>query len=78
MAKNFGVAVLPASNDGGRASIFNGLGNAIAHNTKHPEEAWKWVEYLGSQEGQTRQTELGIAISAYQGTADAWVASNDT
>jgi multiple sugar transport system substrate-binding protein len=78
MAKNFGVAVLPASNSGGKASIFNGLGNAIAHNTKHPEEAWKWVEYLSSKEGQMRQAELGIAISAYNGTAEAWVASNTT
>ena len=78
MAKNFGVAVLPSSNDGGKASIFNGLGNAIAYNTKHPVEAWKWVEYLGSLEGQTRQAELGVAISAYNGTADAWVASNKT
>ncbi|MCZ0702265.1 multiple sugar transport system substrate-binding protein [Natronobacillus azotifigens] len=77
MAEHFDVAVLPASNDGGRASIFNGLGNAIAYNTDHPEEAWRWVEYLGSEEGQRMQAELGIAISAYEGTADAWVDSND-
>jgi len=78
MAKNFGVAVLPASKSGGKASIFNGLGNAIAAKTKYPEQAWKWVEYLGSKDGQTRQAELGVAISAYNGTADAWVASNKT
>lgn len=78
MAKNFDVAVLPSANDGKRASIFNGLGNAISATTAHPEEAWKWVEYLGSKEGQTRQAELGVAISAYNGTADAWVNSNKT
>jgi len=78
MAKNFDVTVLPSSNDGGRASIFNGLGNAIAYNCEHPEEAWKWVEYLGSKEGQLRQAELGIAISAYNGTAEDWVKSNTT
>ena len=77
MTENFDVAVLPSSNNGGRASIFNGLGNAIAHNTPHPEEAWKWIEYLGSREGQLRQAELGIAISAFNGTADAWVKSSD-
>ncbi|ADU29366.1 ABC transporter substrate-binding protein [Evansella cellulosilytica] len=77
MAENFDVTVLPATNDGGRASIFNGLGNAIAYNTEHPEEAWKWVEYLSSKEAQTRQAELGIAISAYEGAADDWVNSND-
>ena len=78
IANNFDVAILPSSNDGKRAGIFNGLGNAIAANTPHPEEAWKWIEYLSSKEGQTRQAELGVAISAYNGTADAWVKSNDT
>ena len=38
--------------------------------TEHPDEAWKWVEYLSSKEGQERQAELGIAISAFNGTAD--------
>ena len=70
MKENFDCAVLPMSNEGGRASIFNGLGNAVASNTEHPDEAWKWVEYLSSKEGQERQAELGIAISAFNGTAD--------
>lgn len=76
MAKNFDVAVLPKKEK--QASIYNGLGNAIAHNTKHPEEAWKFVEYLGSKEGQDRQAELGVAISAYEGSADLWISSNQT
>lgn len=72
IAKNCDVAVLPKSNSGGQASIFNGLGNCIAASTKHPEEAWKWIEYLSNEAGQKKQAELGIAISAYNGTADAW------
>lgn len=71
---NFDVAVLPKGKM--RSTIFNGLGNAIAANTKHPKEAWKWVEYLSSKEGQEMQAELGVAISAYKGTADTWVNSN--
>lgn len=70
MKENFDCAVLPMSNDGGKASIFNGLGNAIASTCEHPDQAWKWVEYLSSKEGQERQAELGVAISAYNGTAD--------
>ena len=77
LVENVDVAVLPAANDGGRASIYNGLGYAIAATTDHPDEAWKFVEYLGSEEGQLKQAELGVAISAYEGTADAWVESND-
>lgn len=72
IAKNCDVAVLPKANNGGKASIFNGLGNCIAANTKHPEESWKWIEYLSNEAGQKKQAELGIAISAFNGTADAW------
>lgn len=72
MKENFDCAVLPKSNNGGQSSIFNGLGNAIAVNTQHPDEAWKWVEYLSSEAGQLKQAQLGVAISAFNGTADAW------
>ena len=47
--ENADVAVLPKGPDGTRATIFNGLGNAIAANTKNPDAAWKWVEYLSSK-----------------------------
>ncbi|MGT2756101.1 ABC transporter substrate-binding protein [Streptococcus ovuberis] len=73
---NADVAVLPKGPNGKRATIFNGLGNAIAANTKHPEAAWKWVEYLSSKEAQEMQAKLGVAISAYEGAAQTWVDSN--
>lgn len=72
IVENCDVTVLPKSNNGGQASIFNGLGNAIAVNTEHPEESWKWIEYLSDEEGQKKQAELGVAISAFNGAADAW------
>lgn len=72
--EHFDVAVLPKGKK--QSTIFNGLGNAISANTKHPDEAWKWVEFLSSKEGQEMQAELGVAISAYEGTADTWVNSN--
>lgn len=75
MTENFDCAVLPSANDGNRSSIFNGLGNAIAATTEHPDEAWKWVEYLSNEAGQKRQAELGVAISAYEGTADTWTSA---
>ena len=76
MAKNFDVAVLPQGKT--RATIYNGLGNAISANTKHPEEAWKFVEYLSTKDAQEKQAKLGVAISAYNGAADLWVNSNKT
>jgi multiple sugar transport system substrate-binding protein len=72
IAQNCDVAVLPKSNDGGQASIFNGLGNCIAVNTQHPDESWQWITYLSNEAGQKKQAELGIAISAFNGTAEAW------
>lgn len=75
-AKNCDVAVLPRAKN--QASIFNGLGHAIAFNTKNPDEAWKFVEYLSSKKGQDRQAELGVAISAYEGSSALWLASNKT
>ncbi|MFS0726533.1 ABC transporter substrate-binding protein [Paenibacillus sp. 1P07SE] len=76
MTQHFDVAVLPQQAQ--QASIYNGLSHAIAHNTEHPEEAWTFVEYLGSKAGQERHAELGIAISAYEGTSDLWISSNKT
>ena len=72
-AANCDVAVLPKSGDGTRVSIYNGLGWAADANGSHTEEAWKLLEYLGSEEAQKRQAELGVTMSAYKGTSDTWV-----
>ena len=71
VAKNCDVAVLPQGKQ--RATIINGLANCVAESTSHKEEAWKFVEFLGSQEANKIQAESGAAIPAYEGTADAWV-----
>ncbi len=77
-SKNCDVAVLPYTKDpSDRVSIYNGLGWAAAANTKNPDAAWSLIEYLGSKEAQLKQAELGVTMSAYQGTSDAWVKSVD-
>ncbi len=77
MVKNFDVAVLPKSEDGKRISIYNGLGWVAAANTAYPEEAWKLIEYLGSKEAQEKQADLGVTMSAYEGTSSNWIKSTD-
>lgn len=77
MVNNCDVAVLPKSEDGKRISIYNGLGWVAAANTAHPEEAWKLIEYFGSKEAQIKQADLGVTMSAYEGTSDNWVKSTD-
>lgn len=71
---NCDVAVLPKdSATGNRVSIYNGLGWVASANTSYPEEAWKLIEYLGSKEAQQKQSDLGVVISAYDGTTENWV-----
>lgn len=68
---NFNVAELPKGKQ--RAAICSGMAYSVAAGTKHPEEAWKFVEYLGSKQGQTVEAQSGIAIPAYSGTQQPWV-----
>lgn len=77
-AANCDVVELPKSaTTGRRVSIYNGLGWAASANGSHTEEAWQLLEYLGSKEAQEQQAELGVTMSAYLGTSDAWAGSAD-
>lgn len=74
IAKNFAIAKLPKDSKTNRCvSLYNGLGWAIAANTKLPNEAWQLVEFLGSKEAQQKQADLGVTMSAYKGTSDNWI-----
>jgi multiple sugar transport system substrate-binding protein len=78
MKENCDVAVLPYDKETGvRVSICNGLGWAASASTTRPDDCWKLIEWLGSKEEQMKQTELGITMSAYNGTSDAWVNNTD-
>lgn len=71
---NCDIAVLPKdAASGRRISIYNGLGWAAAANTKQPDGAWKFIEYMGSKQAQQKQSDLGIVISAYEGSTSNWV-----
>ena len=70
---NCDVAVLPKAEDGTRKSIYTGLGWAASAQGGHTEESWKLLEYLGSEGAQKKQAELGVTMSAFQGTSDTWV-----
>ncbi|ALC91504.1 sugar ABC transporter substrate-binding protein [Bacillus sp. FJAT-18017] len=70
---NVDVAELPQGKQ--RATIVHGLSHAISANTKHKEEAWKFLEYLGSEEANQLFSESGAFTPAYEGTEEAWVKS---
>jgi len=67
------VAVLPQGKQ--RATVIHGLGNVVYAKTKHPNQAWAWVKFLGSQRAAQIQAETGTVIPAYDGTQQAWVKS---
>jgi len=73
--ENGAVAMIPMTDDGTRVSVYNGLGYAASANTEYPEEAWALLEYLGSEEAQIKQADLGVTLSAYKGTSDGWATS---
>lgn len=74
--ENCDVARLPKDATTGRqSSVYNGLGWAISATTDKKDSAWKVVEYLSSKEAQTKQANLGVTMSAYEGTSDGWVIS---
>jgi multiple sugar transport system substrate-binding protein len=74
--KNCDVAVLPKDKTtGGWVSIYNGLGWAAFSGTQHPDEAWQLIEYLGSEAAQKEQADLGVTMSAWQGTSDGWTSA---
>ena len=74
--ENCDLAVLP-SKDGTRISIYNGLGWAAAAEGTNTENAWKLLEYLSSEEAQKKQADLGVTMSACQGTSDGFVNKNE-
>lgn len=71
--ENCDVAVLPKAEDGTRKTIYNGLGWSAAADGDNIENAWKLIEYFGSEEAQKKQAELGVTMSAFMGTSDTWV-----
>jgi len=68
---NIDVAPLPKGKQ--RASIIHGLANVIWSGTKHLDEAWEFLKFLGGPEAARILAETGTVIPAYQGYQETWV-----
>jgi multiple sugar transport system substrate-binding protein len=64
-----GFARLPTG-PAGRKSMINGLGDSIWVGSKHPEEAWRWVKYLASEEAQKTVGSFGVVFPAIKSGVD--------
>lgn len=82
-AADYGWAEIPYADVNGdgacqpseRSSQYNGLGWAAAATTADPDDAWSLIKYLGSEEGQKMQSELGVTMSSIPGDSDAFAKS---
>lgn len=68
------LAVLPMGKR--RATVYNGLANSAAADSRHPEAARRFLSFLGSHEAQLISAEEGAAIPAYKNTQAPWIAYN--
>lgn len=64
------ISVLPSLAK--HAAVTNGLGYMLSNQTDNPEEAWKFIEFLGSKRGNEIIAKHGDAIPAYIGSEDNW------
>ncbi|MEI2776511.1 MAG: sugar ABC transporter substrate-binding protein [Tetrasphaera sp.] len=68
-----GFARLPVGPQG-RKSMFNGLADSIWSGTAHPEEAWLWVQHLGSVACQLTVGDHAVTFPALQSGVDRMIA----
>ncbi len=70
LAFDWDVAPFPAG-PASRATLVNSAGIVISSKTAHPDEAWKFVQFVISEEGQKKLTELGFAIPVIDKVANS-------
>ncbi len=54
----------------GRKSMFNGIADSMWSGTKHPEEAWRWMRFLNSLEGQMIIADHGVVLPSIREAAE--------
>lgn len=80
-AKDYKWALLPYADvngngqcdEGERKSAYNGLGWAASANCSNPDAAYSLISHFCSEEGQKKQSELGVAMAGFKGASDAFV-----
>ncbi|MGC5173077.1 ABC transporter substrate-binding protein [Microbacterium sp. DT81.1] len=59
----------------GLRSYTNSLADSINANSKHPDEAWEWVKYLGSAACQDKVATFGVVFPAIAESTDKAIAA---
>ncbi len=67
---NFNVAPMPKG-PAGQATSVNSAGFVVAKDSKHPDEAFKFIQFALSEAGQGQLAELGFAIPVLKSVAES-------
>lgn len=70
-----GIAPGPVGPTGERASLFNGVADSINASSKKQDQAWKWVQFLGSPACQDIVAEHAVVFPAIPASADKALAA---
>ncbi|SEG90858.1 carbohydrate ABC transporter substrate-binding protein, CUT1 family [Actinacidiphila yanglinensis] len=70
-----GTGPLVAGPDGTRATVSNANGNVIWSGTKHPDQTWAWVSYMGSVQCQSTASRTGTFLPSIPAATEASVAA---
>lgn len=73
--QKYAFAPLPTG-PAGRKTAINGLSDAIYAGTKHKEEAWKWVKFLGSSDCQDLVAANAVVFPAIKTATDKALAAH--
>lgn len=74
-AQKFAFAPLPRGPQG-RHTIINGLAPSITRDSKHPNEAWKWVKFLTSEACQQIIAKDAVVFPSIKAQSDAAAAAH--
>ena len=66
----YDVAPMPKG-PAGQATSVNSAGFVVAKASKHPEEAFKFIQYVLSEKGQSRLADLGFACPVLKSVAES-------
>ncbi|HZG74271.1 MAG TPA: sugar ABC transporter substrate-binding protein [Paenibacillus sp.] len=70
LKENVDVSPLPQGKE--KAFTIHGVGWVANAKTKHPEEVWELMKFLGSEEFGNMQAETGLVIPAYAASQAKW------
>ncbi|MFC5827777.1 ABC transporter substrate-binding protein [Nonomuraea insulae] len=75
--QKFALAPMPLGPVGARKTAINGLSDAIFAGTRHQEEAWKWVKFLGSADCQNIVAGNAVVFPAIKAATDKAAAAHE-